>query len=137
MKKAFSSLLVAVVLSGCASAGRKIDQTSVDKLQKGVSTQADVRSAIGSPEQITKDSDGNETWVYIYTRSQVKGTTFIPIVGAFAGGVDTQSQSTVIKFGPDKVVKSIESSYGGTSVDNGIEAGGKANLETDKGKRPK
>lgn len=82
---------IALAIAGCASVGRKIDQDAVSKIQKGVSTKADVRGLIGAPDHLTRDGDGNETWTYTYARAVVKGESFIPIYGSFGGGTRTQT----------------------------------------------
>jgi len=125
----YTFLVAGVVLAGCATAGRKIDQSQVDLIQKGVSTQADVRAKLGDPQQVTRDADGNVTWQYLYSRATVKGESFIPFAGAFMGGVNTQNQSTTVKFSPQGVVTGVETTYGGTSVDQGLSAGGKPDLQ--------
>lgn len=78
---------------------------------------------VGLPQQVGKDSDGNETWTYTYARASAKGTSFIPIAGAFMGGVDTQNQTLVVKFGPDGVVTFTDLSFGGISTDMDASAG--------------
>lgn len=129
---------LALVLLGCATAGRKIDQAAVDKIQKGQTTKAEVKGLIGSPDTVTKTGDGTETWSYMFVRASAKGQNFIPIVGAFAGGVNTQHQSTTVTFGADGIVSQVVSSFGGMESDSGLSAGGKARLpETEKDKRPK
>lgn len=137
--KSFIALaLVSLISMACATAGRKIDQDAVAKIKKGVTTKAEVQQLIGSPDQVTRDGDGNEKWSYTYTRAEIKGTTFIPIYGSFAGGTKTQNQSTVVSFGSDGVVSQIETSFGGMDVDSGLAAGGKANTpQTDAAKRAK
>jgi outer membrane protein assembly factor BamE (lipoprotein component of BamABCDE complex) len=130
--------LMCLFLIGCATSGRKIDQTAVERIQKGVSTKADVRSLIGAPDQVTKTSAGNEVWSYHYTRVTAKGENFIPVVGMFAGGMNTQNQWTMVTFGPDGLVQGVDTSYGGSEVGSGLSAGSRADVpDTDEGKRPK
>ena len=119
---------------GCASVGQKVDQTAVDRIQKGVSTKADVRRLIGDPNKVSKDSSGVETWKYEYAHAQVKGATFIPIVGMFAGGTRTQTQDTEVKF-KDGVVSEYTTSYGGTEVTEGPASGTRANISDAEGNR--
>ena len=121
-----SAIAFSLIVAGCASSGREINTTNASKIQKGVSTKADVKRLVGEPQQISNDSDGNQTWSYTYTRATAKGTSFIPIAGAFMGGVNTQNQSLIVKFNPEGTVTFVESSYGGMSVDTGATAGGEA-----------
>ena len=119
-------ILFAAVLAGCASSGREINVDNAAKIQKGATTKAEVKQLVGDPQQISNDSDGNQTWTYLYTRATAKGTSFIPIAGAFRGGVNTQNQSLVVKFNPAGVVTFVESSFGGSSLDTGASAGPEA-----------
>ena len=137
-KHTLSLAVAAVLLSGCASVGRKLDQTSVDKIQKGITTREQVLQLIGSPEQISKNSAGEVTFQYLYTRASAKAATFIPIVGVFAGGANVQTQSVSISFGADGVVKDVVSSYGATETGMGMSTGSKAALDpVEQDKRPK
>lgn len=102
--------LLLIAACGCASVGRQIDMSKVDLIAKGVSTKADVIALIGSPDTIASDSDGITTMVYVYSRATTKGETFIPIYGAFAGGMNVQTQSVTVLIGSDgKVTKVTQS----------------------------
>ena len=105
-------LLLGAALCGCASVGRKIDQSKVEQIQRGVSTREDVRKLIGSLDSMTKDSDRREIWTYFYSSATSKPESFIPIVGAFAGGVNMRTQHTMIFFGEDGKVERYTSSTG-------------------------
>ena len=109
-------LLVAGILCGCASSGRKIDETKVDQIKRGITTKEEVLKLIGSPETITKDADGNVTFLYHYVYAQTKGSTFIPIVGMFAGGVDTKQQGVTVRFDPTGLVTGVETSMGASDI---------------------
>ena len=118
------------------SVGHQIDQHRVDTLVKGKSTKADVRAAIGAPDNISKDLSGQESWIYSYSRSTVKGTTFIPYIGGLVGGSNTQTQQVVVVFGADGTVENVTSTYGGTEANANLTAGGKPKMaDVDDGKR--
>ncbi|EEW7645331.1 hypothetical protein D6Y71_24415, partial [Escherichia coli] len=42
--------------------------------------------------------DGNEQWRYFMYNNQFNATTFIPVVGLFTGGSQTQSKTIEIDF---------------------------------------
>lgn len=121
--KTILAIAFVALLAGCASSGRKFDTMAVGMVQKGTTTKAEVQKLVGLPQNIGRDSDGNETWTYSYTRATAKGTSFIPIAGAFMGGVDTQDQRFVVKFNPEGVVTYTDLSFGGMSTDTGATAG--------------
>ena len=67
-----SLILVVLILAGCASHEKSLHSTkeremTVGIVQKEIRTgmsQADVAEALGSPNIVTKDSVGKETWIY-------------------------------------------------------------------------
>ena len=138
MKKYLIIALTMVLLAGCVSAGRKIDQTAADKIVKGKTTKSEVIAALGSPDHITKLGNGDTVFIYQFMKSTPKASTFIPIVGTFAGGANVQTQSCMVIFGRDDIVKNFSISQGGTETGTGLSAGSSASLpEVEENKRPK
>ena len=73
------AFLVTIALSlGCYSSGNKVDQAKVDKIQKGVTTRAEVEQQLGQPSHVSMMPDGSRTLYYQYFESQQKGTNIIP-----------------------------------------------------------
>ena len=101
-------LLIALVvfLSACATYGNKIDTNYANSIQEGVTTEKEVVSKLGAPFSKGVTPDGDRFYLYTYTHAQTKASTFIPIVGAFAGGANTQTQTLQIWFTKEGVVKS-------------------------------
>jgi hypothetical protein len=74
----------------------------------------------------------------MYIRVTAKPESFIPVVGAFAGGANTQNQIVMITIGPDGKVSDIFISYGASESGYGLSSGGKADLkEVEDNKRSK
>lgn len=70
-----SYLLPVILLAACANVGdqrKALNDSSEQKLTLGVAqkeikvgmSQSDVAKALGSPNMVTKDKDGIETWIY-------------------------------------------------------------------------
>lgn len=127
-KLVFLAFFLAVLLFGCASIGHMIDQSAADRIKKGETTKGQVIDLIGSPTQVTRLSNGDTTFVYLYVRVASKPESFIPIVGLFAGGSNVQNQIVVVTFGPDDIVKTITSTYGATESNMGVTVGGKPEM---------
>lgn len=104
MKHIWTLVLLAII-SGCASAGRPIDLAALQKLEKGISTQNDVRAAMGAPMSAGIIPDGKSYFMYIFSRSQIKAESMIPIVGLFAGGSKTDIQTLQIWFDENGVME--------------------------------
>lgn len=133
-----------MTLNGCASVGdhrKALNESSEQKLTLGVAqkeikagmSQADVAKALGSPNMVTKDKDGVETWIYDkvstdYAYSTSSGGISALVLGGVgsvlagvgggenrSSGASSRTQRTltiIIKF-TDSVVK--EFTYNATS----------------------
>jgi len=101
-------IFLALTLTACVSAeGNKQigNDELISKIEKGVTTKTEVTEMFGDPTRIEFIANDEEIWYYEYTRSEIRGTSFIPYVGLFAGGADTQQNSLVINFDRRGVVK--------------------------------
>lgn len=121
------TLVLALMLTGCASVGRKIDTAKLDQIKKGQSTKEDVVKLLGTPNSLTSDSEGNTTMAYIYSRATIKGQTLIPIAGAFIGGANAQCQIVMVMIGPDGKVSRFYQSQTVIESGPGLGSGGQAN----------
>ena len=121
-----TAVALAVVIAGCSASGPRRDAaspgeqtTTLGVVQKEIRsglTQDQVVTALGSPNIVTRDGQGQETWVYdkvateaSYTSSSVYGTILV-LGGAQSTGASSTSQRTltvVIKFGSDQRVASF------------------------------
>lgn len=104
------ALLAAIgIMAGCASHGNReiADESKVSRIQKGKSTKADVVALVGKPTEVDFTEAGLEKWKYTYTTASVRGTNFIPVVGIFAGGTDTETDTLTILFSKDGIVENI------------------------------
>ena len=108
------------MLAGCASAGNKIDPDAVSKIEKGVTTKAQVIALLGNPMSVSLLGDGREMLFWSYARTRLKGATFVPVVGLFKGGSNTNTNAVQVLLNKDKIVEdftsndsTIESKMGG------------------------
>lgn len=58
------ALVAAVAMLGCDRNGNPIEEFGLDKLQKGISTEADVRGVMGQPDTVWDDGNGARTLEY-------------------------------------------------------------------------
>ena len=115
-------LLVSLFLmTACASAGVKVDQSKMAQFQKGHTTYDDVIAAFGTPSQTSVDDMGNRSIFYIYTSTQARPETFIPIVGAFVGGADTENSIATFSFDARGILIRSSQTQGGLGVGTGFE----------------
>lgn len=117
-------LLSALVLTGCAATGVRVDQNQMSGFQTGKTSYEDVVAQLGQPTEITRKSDGNTTASYIYSEYQTRPETFIPYVGMFVGGGDTRMNTAMFEFNSKGIL--IDHSYSESQfgTNTGITAGG-------------
>ena len=97
--------VIVTAFAACGSAGTEVTRAKAATIQKGKTTREEVIASLGEPNSLTRDSSGRETLHYAYARSTVKPATFIPFVGAFAGGVNTTTSAFDVKLNPQGVVE--------------------------------
>ncbi len=120
MKHSTSAFLVAVALAigGCASSDNSVmataDQATIAKrIVNGKTTQREVQDYLGSPDDVRYTDSGQEIWQYVHHNTSVNATTFIPVVGIFAGGSKTDQKLLTILFDKKGVV--VKSTYAANS----------------------
>lgn len=124
MKKIIVPLLLVFSLTACVSSGnqelKNETQESVKtKLLKGKTTKEEVTSQFGEPYSRSTLDSGEEVWSYAMHNSQMSATSYIPIIGLFAGGRDNQSKTLQITFN-GKVVDKWSFSSGSNNIKTGI-----------------
>ncbi len=94
------SLIIAatVLFCGCLSVGTKVDPGSVANLRKGETTYGQAIQMLGTPNYETVSADATRTVTYYYVKSSARAVDFVPVVGALAGGADSQTNSTILRF---------------------------------------
>jgi hypothetical protein len=56
-------------------------------------------------------------------QSQAKAANFIPIVGAFVGGADTENTNVTLDFDQNSVLTNYSATQGSSSMGTGINSG--------------
>jgi outer membrane protein assembly factor BamE (lipoprotein component of BamABCDE complex) len=93
------ALLIVIVLGGCGTdSGTKIDSSQLAQFTVGQTTYNQVAASLGTPSTLQTRSDGSRTAAYSHLSASPRAATFIPIVGAFAGGADVHSETVVFQF---------------------------------------
>ena len=115
-------ITLSLFLSACASYGNKIDAQYATSIQEGVTTEHEVRKNLGNPFTTGVTPDGLKFYIYTYTQAQTKASTFIPVVGAFAGGADTQTQTLQIWFDKEGKVTSYSYNNSTQEIKTGLTA---------------
>ena len=99
-----TSFFIAIFsISGCSTSGNQklkneTSQSLQSKIIKNKTTKTELLTKLGEPDTRTTLDDGNEQWRYFMYNNQFNATTFIPVVGLFTGGSQTQSKTIEIDF---------------------------------------
>jgi hypothetical protein len=114
-----------MLLAGCASSGNTsiadaTGSTVASQLQKGRSSQADVRRLYGDPLKTSFASNGNETWEYEFARLQSKPTNFVPYISLVHSGEEGEKKSLVVFFDRNKIVQDYTMSTSRVDVSRGL-----------------
>jgi outer membrane protein assembly factor BamE (lipoprotein component of BamABCDE complex) len=125
MKK-IAAIVAALILAGCASSGVRVTDEQMSKFHEGQTTKQEVIAALGQPTTTMRNADGTTMLMYTYAEARTRGSTFIPIVGAFVGGVDTRSNNVMLTFDQQGVLKTTSSSSSqyGTATGIAVDGGG-------------
>jgi hypothetical protein len=118
-----SVLIALVVLNACTSYGTKVDQGKLSQFVKGKTTYAEVIQQLGKPTQSTVNSDGIRTISYTYGQSQANAASFIPIVGIFVGGAESEYTTVTLNFDKNSILTDYSASEGGMDMGHGITSG--------------
>ncbi|MFS7191047.1 MULTISPECIES: hypothetical protein [Serratia] len=110
MKKIVVAAMVAFLLAGCASSGNKKLQKETEvsmqsKIKEGVTTKAQLKTMLGSPDSVSFTDGGKEIWKYVHAKVKVSGKTFIPFYGLFHNGTNGTKKELTILFNGDVVEK--------------------------------
>ena len=119
MKKVVTISILLTALTACAPTyqmgAAPIQSGSVEQIQKGVSTAADVQRLLGKPTTVTMMGDGRRMAFYssyqVTSAGHANPAAFIPVVGLFAThtATATSNQQTLqIIFNKQGVVEDYE-----------------------------
>ena len=83
-------LMACGLLTSCVAVGTKVSEEQLMQFQRGKTTYAEVVHALGKPTHATLAMDGTRQVHYIYSQSQMRAANYIPIMGAFVRGADSE-----------------------------------------------
>lgn len=112
--------LVALTMSACVSSGTQVKESALTQFQNGVTSETDVIKSLGTPQGVTKSTDGTRVLTYVGMHAQPKAASFIPVVGLFAGGAQTSTSVVTFNFGTDGKLTSMSSNQSQASARMGL-----------------
>jgi len=105
-----------------------VADSQLAQFEKGKTKEADVVKALGPATSVTT-TNGIRTLSYAGVHAQPRASSFIPIVGAFVGGADSQVSIVVFQFDADGVLETMSSTQSSSGTTTGIAAGTTPNVD--------
>ena len=124
--KVFASLIImAFTVISCASVGNdtlreETEENVAAKIKEGFTTKSQIKQMYGSPITTNYTDGGLEIWKYEFTRTHVKASSFVPIVGLFSGGQDGTKKELTILFDENDLVKKFNMSESDVELRSGF-----------------
>jgi outer membrane protein assembly factor BamE (lipoprotein component of BamABCDE complex) len=98
-----------VALSGCAQVGdprlrEQTIETVAARVTRGQTTRDQIQEIYGTPYRITNLASGRLVYSYVYSQSAATPESFIPVVGRFVAGSNTDTTVLTIFFNTNGIV---------------------------------
>jgi outer membrane protein assembly factor BamE (lipoprotein component of BamABCDE complex) len=120
--KLLTSALLALALSGCVASGTQVSEQAAMQFKEGITTEDQIVAKLGQPTAVHNFS-GNRILSYSGMQVRMKGTSFIPVVGMFAGGSDYKMTIANFHIGKNGVLEKIDYSGSGAGSRMGANPG--------------
>lgn len=108
------------ILTACVSSGVKVDQSKLSSLKPGVTTCTEAVATLGKPTNVSIQSDGKKSYQYVYIHAQANAASFIPYVGLFVGGTNSEDTTFTMNCDRNDKVTTYSSTQGSNSTGTGI-----------------
>ena len=118
--KYLSSILLSIILIGCATGGTKVDTNKLSQIKEGVTTKEEVVQLLGKPYMVNLNSDGKTVLMYQYTKASNRPSNFIPGLSLLAGGIDMQQQIVQILLDKNDKVEKFISNDSNSAMNYGL-----------------
>lgn len=117
------SFCLTLSLAGCMATGVKVQEAQLDQFLRGTTTYAEVVHALGPPTSTTRHANGARDVVYAYTQIQASPLNFVPLAGAFLGGMTSEHSAVTIAFDPAGRFVDYTTTHGSDVMGTGISSG--------------
>ena len=110
-------------LTGCAAAGVQVTDQQAQSFKVGRSTYADVVAQLGQPTTVSTSTNGQRVAVYSYAAMSARPQNFIPYIGPFVAGYDTQSSAVMFIFDARGILRETSSTQSNHGIGANLAAG--------------
>jgi outer membrane protein assembly factor BamE (lipoprotein component of BamABCDE complex) len=123
IKNSRMALVVLAALTGCVgcvSSGTRVDADQLAQFKAGVTTESEIVSKLGPPNNSMTQPDGTRIDMYIHTAMKQNAANFIPYMGLFKGGASTDTETVTFTFDSRGVLKTTATSNSQQQFHSGI-----------------
>lgn len=120
MKRYSILIFFLIMLTGCATVGKKVDQDKLGQIKEGVTSEQEVIRLLGNPYMKTLSSDGKTIMLYQYAKVKNRAANFIPVVNIFAGGMDMRQQMLTVLIGKNGKVDKYTMNDSNNAINSGL-----------------
>ena len=113
LSKIFGLFAVVIFISSCATnygSSQTQDFGRYLSVNEGVSSKVDIFDSFGQPGDVNYFENSESVWVYYAVSMTTSGATYIPIVGLFAGGSNSNTQISKFYFDSNNILLKVETS---------------------------
>tara|TARA_B110000003_G_scaffold268924_1_gene299177 strand:+ start:859 stop:1377 length:519 start_codon:yes stop_codon:yes gene_type:complete len=111
--KIFGLFALVLFISSCATnfgSSQSQDFGRYLSVEEGVSSKVDIFDSFGQPGDVNYFENSESVWVYYAVSLTTSGATYIPVVGLFAGGSNSNTQISKFYFDSNNIVLKVETS---------------------------
>lgn len=104
---------VIIFISSCATnfgSSQTQDFGRYLAIKEGTSTKVDIFDSFGQPADVNYFENSESVWVYYAVSMTVSGATYIPLIGIFAGGNNSNTQISKFYFDSNNTLLKVETS---------------------------
>ena len=119
-------ILIVAVLSSCAvKTGNqfleKLTYSEIrEQIQKGVTTQLQVKSYYGEPQRVDITDNNQEKWHYVFRRESPKAINYVPVANKIYNGTNDTDKQLIIIFDQHNIVDQIAFTNSQGETKNGL-----------------
>lgn len=132
MTRLYLSMLLTIGLFGCAAGAPKIDEATLNELERGRTTLAQVIGRFGRPSVLSRNIDGTQTAAYMHAGGRSSTPAVVPLIAAMAGKSSANLDATIFSFDTGGVLTDYNQTRAGPPQGPPHEAKASAAVNQDK-----
>lgn len=113
LNKVLGLFAILFIISSCATnygSSQTQDFGRYLSVKEGESSKVDIFDTFGQPGDVNYFENSESVWVYYAGSMTTSGATYIPVVGLFAGGSNSNTQISKFYFDPNGILLKVETS---------------------------